>query len=343
MKKIFIWIILFICLLILTIYFILEHTYVTYEQDLRDFAIEDTASVSKIFIAEADGKTVLLTRTEQNHWLINNKRRARQDAIDNILITAKKIAVKYPVSEKARNNVIKLLAGKSTKVEFYDKRGRLLKTYYVGNATQDLSGTYMLLEINGKKSSVPFVTHIPGFHGFLNTRFFADTAIWQHRAIFTYSPEQIAEIEVINHTQPDQSFRIVWNSQQLRVEDYAHHPVKDFDTSKVVSYLHHYKSVYFEQVDNISPRERIDSVLKTPPLFTIRLKTTDNKVTRVSTYRMPNFKRVLDGSGNPYPYDVDRMYAQVVTPEGYVDFVFVQYVTFDLIQIPLKDLLIKKK
>ena len=38
----------------------------------NNFAISDTASVSKIFIADRNGTTITLNRNEKN-WVINNK------------------------------------------------------------------------------------------------------------------------------------------------------------------------------------------------------------------------------------------------------------------------------
>jgi hypothetical protein len=48
-----------------------------------------------------------------------------------------------------------------------------VKQYYVGHATQDNTGTYMLLTNpeTDKNYEDPFVTHIPGFDGFLSTRY----------------------------------------------------------------------------------------------------------------------------------------------------------------------------
>ena len=337
MKKNKIWILIALLLAAITVYFIFQTKNSTLSPELTDFAIEDTSSIVKIFIAEADGRTVTLTRQPDNTWLINNKRRARQDAIDIILETAKKITVKYPVPESARENTIKLLAGRSTKVEFYTAGSKKpIKVYYVGNATKDLSGTYMLLEKNGKKSSTPFVMHIPGFHGFLNTRFFADTALWQHRAIFTLEPAEIEEIKVLTQD-TSESFIIKKTNDGFALLDIKGKPVPGIDNELIRQYIDRFKSIYFEQVDNISPKSRIDSVLSTKPFYVISVTDTSGKTTKVETYRMPNFKNKIDEEGNPYPYDVDRMYARVFYSEGFVDFVYVQYVTFDLIQLKKSD------
>jgi hypothetical protein len=69
------------------------------------------------------------------------------------------------------------MAAKSTKIEIYSK-GEKVKQYYVGHATQDNTGTYMLLTNpeTDKNYEEPFITHIPGFEGFLSTRYLTESS-----------------------------------------------------------------------------------------------------------------------------------------------------------------------
>ena len=75
----------------------------------NNFAISDTASVSKIFIADRNGTTITLNRYEKN-WMVNNKYGVRKDAINTILNTIRLIRIQKPVSKNAFDNVIKNLA-----------------------------------------------------------------------------------------------------------------------------------------------------------------------------------------------------------------------------------------
>ena len=84
----------------------------------NNFAISDTASVSKIFIADRNGTTITLNRNEKN-WVINNKYEVRKDAIKTILTTINQIRIQRPVSITAFDNVIKNLATTGVKIEIY--------------------------------------------------------------------------------------------------------------------------------------------------------------------------------------------------------------------------------
>jgi len=67
-----------------------------------DFAIVDTSSIDKIFIADAQGKTVTLTKIN-NVWMVDNKYIARPDNIRLLIKTFGRIAVKSPGPKSAFN------------------------------------------------------------------------------------------------------------------------------------------------------------------------------------------------------------------------------------------------
>ena len=180
---------------------------------LADFAISDTARVDKIYIVDTDQNAVTLTRDPNSrYWDLNGTYKARKDAVDLLLKTFKRIKVKSPVPEAAKENVIKLLAAGGKKVEIYQGGDEPVKTYIVGNATQDHTGTYMLLETADEGlSTEPFITHMEGFTGFLSTRFFTDVEEWRYTGVFDYPALQITELHVQDHDHPERSFKILYN------------------------------------------------------------------------------------------------------------------------------------
>ena len=133
----------------------------TIKEELRDFAVKDTASITKIFLVDKAQKSVTLIRGSDNKWRVNSDYYARRDLIEVLLRTIHLIEVKSPISKASRNTVIKRLAAGATKVEIYQGDDQPSKVYYVGGATQNTMGTYMLLE----GSSNPFITFVPSFYG----------------------------------------------------------------------------------------------------------------------------------------------------------------------------------
>lgn len=156
----------FVLVAVIALYAIFTKKSSTIVGDLRDFAVSDTASINKLFLVDREGNKSLLTRVSPGKWMVNNKYNARQESINNLLNTIKSLEVKSPVGKNLYNNVMKLMASKSVKIEIYQK-GEPVKTYYVGHPTMDNLGTFMYIE----KSTVPYIMHIPGFNGFLSTRY----------------------------------------------------------------------------------------------------------------------------------------------------------------------------
>ena len=65
----------------------------TVDEDSRNFAFRDTASITRIFIADKDGNKADLKKTK-NCWVVNDKYNCRNDAILNLLEVIKLVEVK---------------------------------------------------------------------------------------------------------------------------------------------------------------------------------------------------------------------------------------------------------
>ena len=127
----------------LTFWFIVNKGSGTISAEMKDFAVKDTASINKIFLADKNGRTLTLERGGDGKWTVNEKYGVRMDALQTLLATIARVDVKEPVGKKAIDNVKKRLAAKSVKCEIY-QNGKLAKAYYVGTETQDMKGTYMI-------------------------------------------------------------------------------------------------------------------------------------------------------------------------------------------------------
>lgn len=169
----------------------------TDDMEDRKFAVKDTASIGKIFIADKEGNSSNILRTKDG-WFVNNKFKCRSDAILNLLEIIKNIDVKMPVPKSAQEETVKLLAGLSFKVEIYNTSNELIKQYYIGHETQDYEGSYMLLTDieNGENFKTPYICHLPGFKGYLKPRYICKENEWRSQQVITLTPNQIKQIKV---------------------------------------------------------------------------------------------------------------------------------------------------
>jgi hypothetical protein len=320
-----------IILAVIAAYFIYTQNVGTIKKELKDFAVEDTNAVTKIFLADRDGNSVLLEKQEDNTWMVNNKFKARQDAISMLLKTMHKVEIKAPVAKSAFENTVALLSTKGIKVEIYTGGKKPSKVYYVGNATSDKFGTYMLLE----NSSVPFITHIPGFYGFLTPRYFTEEEDWRSTELFKYNINDLKSVEFINHEKPEDSFLITdIDTENPIVKSPVDGKVfNNIDTTKIVGYLQLYQSINIEfYLNNKVSKSEQDSVIKCCPKFDLTVTDLLGNKKTIKAYNKPLPEGTLDINGKPLKYDFDKMYA--VINDG-KDFVSIQYYVFDPLMQPI--------
>lgn len=206
--------------------------------DDNNFAVSDTASVSKIFIADRSGTTITLNRVE-NNWIVNNKYEVRKDAITTILNTIQQIKIQRPVPKNAFETVVKNLATTGVKVEIYSDTKMPIKTYAIGNSTANHLGTYMLLA----DAESPFIVHIPSFNGFLSPRYGIQGGKlsekdWRTTTVFKLNSTDIKTISVNNIQKPEQSFML--NTQPMTLFNHEGEKVS-LDQEKVLHLLNSFK------------------------------------------------------------------------------------------------------
>ncbi len=294
---------------------------------LRDFAVQDTTAVDKIFLVDKDNNQILLER-EDSHWLVNKNANAREDLVNILLETIRRVEVYSPVPKTRQDYVIRDLSSNGIKCEIYQK-GEKVKTYYVGGVTQDNLGTYMLLE----NSAEPFVVSMPGFSGYLTTRYNTSEKEWISKRVYSYSFDQVASVEVEYPNEPSQSYKIInqGNNQfeLIRLDNKL--PVEHFDTVRVKQQLGRFKKVGFEFfVPEKFKTHRIDSVRQYTPIYRFNVTDVSGNSRELLCYTRPNKNKLKDDEGIPYENDIERLYA-VFDDE----MVVMQYYTTDMLTMRL--------
>ena len=292
----------------------------TIKKELRDFAVKDTSTITKIFLVDKNSSQILLERKE-GFWTVNENSRARKDAIDLLLKTINRISVKSPVPKAAKENIIKRLSSKSTKVEIY-VGDKMIKSYYVGDATQTHTGTYMLLE----NSASPFIMHIEGFNGFLSTRFFIEERLWKTSSIFSYAPKNIKSVSIAYPSKQEYSFKAIsLGENKFALEDSKGTNIEDFDTVRVKQFISMFKNVNYESP--IKAREtQIDSIKQSGIIQTFTVENQKGELNSINTYQVAVKDTTFYTDGTFLANDPDRMYTFLNNGK---DLVTIQYFAFD--------------
>jgi hypothetical protein len=333
MKKQYLYLIFLGSLLVVLVYFLMKakenDNGSTLDQRYSDFAIEDTSSIDKIIISDADGGKAVIERTGKDEWKLNGKYKARIDAVHLIFKTAKLISVKSEVPKSAEANVLKTMSVTFKKVEYYSN-GEILKTWYVGTPTRDHYGTYMLLERAGEeRSKVPYVMEIKGFFGHMASRFFTDEKEWRDKVLYALQPDEIKKIEFVNNEQTDYGFTIeVKSKNNFTLYDYQKKKVNGFDTVSVRAYLLNFRKIAFETFNRgVLTEKQEDSLRKAIPFAVVTVTDKNNQSLAIKTYRKAPTPEQKNIEGQSYQYDVERLFA--ILPSGEV--IIMQYGTFDKI------------
>lgn len=343
MKKNKILIITSLLLILITLLFLFTDTESTFISSSNEFAISDTASITKIFLADKKTHKVLLTRTD-NGWKVNNKYEARKEAINLLLQALNQIRIKQPVPKAMHNFIIKTLASTSIKTEIYQKKYRidffglfkafpyekLVKIYYVGPAAQDNMGNFMLIE----NTDCPYIVYLPGFRGFVSPRYSQYEEDWKDHTVFNYKMNQIASLQVEFPSDMKQSYEIVNHKSQFQLfKLFPKTEILNFDTLNIVSVLISFEKVNYEkQLTNSLRQGQLDTILHTMPIAIITIKDDKGNINKVRTARMKAVEGELDYDGKPLIYDRDRLYA-IIEQTG--EIVMIQYFVFSPLMRPL--------
>jgi hypothetical protein len=309
------------------------------------FAVSDTASITKIFIADLDTADVLLERTAQG-WIANKAYKAHNRKVDLLLETMMKLRVRSPVSVASHDNVVKRMAGISVKVEVYQMvhrinlfnsiklfpREKRTKVYYVGDATKDNMGTFMLME--GAPNA--YIVYIVGFRGFVASRYSPLLDNWRDYSVFKKRLADIKSVRVEFNREPEQSFTIETverlNYQITRLKDGS--VVPGFDTLRALNFLTSFADLRFEALlKNQMPAARIDSIVNSPFLHRITLIDKAGDTTQLTTFeKRLDYDHLVVDDFMDIPVDVDRLYGLTHNNK---DFVLLQYFVFDKVLRPL--------
>ena len=120
-------------------YFLFRNNFSTVREEDRNFSIADTASVTKIFLADRNNHSVTLERKGPGQWILNGIHETRQQGITLILDCLKKIRVQSRVPRNSYNTVVKELSTTGIKMEVYTHGNeKPEKVYFIGGSTQDV-------------------------------------------------------------------------------------------------------------------------------------------------------------------------------------------------------------
>jgi len=279
-----------------------------------NFAIKDTSNIVKFRISDTENNSIVISRENNNVWMIENSGfMARSYNVNLILETFHRIKVKQDVPNKGLDNLLTSLSVRHKKVEIYTKgNNQAIKTWYIGNATQDHLGTYMLLQVGKNKSIKPFITHKPGVNGSLDVRFFTSWIDWKSSSVFSYNnPYDIKSISIDFNDTKQESYLVKRNTDStVSLFDGNKNIISYFDSSAVAHYFTHYRKIHYNRIE-VAKLGVKDSIFSLNCNRRIKLKDINNNVIDVELWniKMPN--DYYDNNGLPLNWDPEHAYIRI--------------------------------
>ncbi len=334
-----------ILLVIAAIILLAQNHYSTLKENETNFSVSDTASVTKVFIADKSVNSVIIERTSEG-WVLNGKVKANDKLVSTLLATLKRMKVKAPVSLASHNNVVRRLGSSAKKIEIYQNAYRidlfgiklfeyekLSKVFYVGDITKDNLGTYMLME----GAERPYIVYLPGFRGFISSRFSPMVDDWRSHIVFNKSLNNINNLKIYFGENDSLGFDldVIDAMGNYKITRHLNGEVlKSFDTLKVLNLITSFSDLRYEsRLNNLLPPQKIDSIVNSPYKYEISLTDNSGNITYVKMFEK---NRVPESVTKLYdklvPVDHDRMYALI---NGGDDFVLMQYYIFDKVLHPI--------
>ncbi len=331
-----------IILIITALFLVFNRGTGTFKDHDKEFAVKDTATITKVFLADKKNRTVLLEKVGAGDWLVNGTYKARNSGVNLLLETFTHLVPKYPVPKSAHDNVVALLATSSVKVEIYQvvyridlfglrlfPHEKLTKTYYVGGATQDNMGTFMLME----GADVPFVVQLLGFRGYVAPRYSTLEKDWRDHTVFRKSLAEIRQVIMEIPLEPENSYKVIKENRDLKlIKLQTNEAFKQYDTLRLLNFLTAFADIRYEALLNDMEQHRKDSIIHSTPKNILTVVDTKGDSTTIITYFKPNDNQAMDVKGNLYVNDLDRLYALINNKK---DFVLIQYYVFDKVLRPL--------
>lgn len=296
----------------------------TMDEDSRSFKIKDTASITKIFIADKNGNKSLLQRTAKG-WVVNNKFACRTDAILNLMEVIKHVDVKMTVPKQAIDATLKTMSANAIKVEIYAGED-LIKQYYVGHEPQGAEGSYLLLTNTetGENYKDPYLCCIPGFVGFLKPRYIANENEWRDRVVINYTPPQLRQIKVDYYNLPDSSFAInLLNTTTFKLVDTKNKELA-FNETKLRQYIAYYQNLSYEFLFTGQDKRLEDSLALQKPFCKITIVGNGFSNSEYKFYYKTSVF-TAEQNGVTYKYDPDRLYLKFANDK---EWALIQYFVF---------------
>lgn len=284
----------------------------TLEKEESNFAFKNIEDISEIRLSDNTGTKISLTKNEDEQWVADKQYEVGEMPLGLLLEAVQKVQVFGNVPANGVENAMRDLVRKHQKIEIYTGSKKPSKVYYIGGATLNGEGTYMLMEVNGEPAKKPYITYIPGVRAYLTSRYDAALLHWRSIWVYNTNSANIKAVSVTYHNVDSlQSFSLEkkengeYNFYNFQKEFAQEQPKK----LRVSQYLDFYQGLSIEAFKNDYNGK--DSIMAKGKFCTISLTDLSGKTKTAELYRAPVTEASMvrtDPNGRPLKFDLEHFY-----------------------------------
>ncbi|MBK8723682.1 MAG: hypothetical protein IPL95_15930 [Saprospiraceae bacterium] len=282
----------------------------------KDFAIKNFDEVFKIFLADRKGHKILLERKDKDNWTLNGKFDVRPDAMLMMRQVMTYVSIKTVPTNSAMSGIISDLATQGIKVEAYNQKNELIKSYIVGGANKDESGTYMIMD----GAEQPYLTYIEMLPGGLRTRYMVNEDDWKDRRFFKEPIENIKQVVVEYPSLQSKSFKLIHDGSNFTIQPLMSNMPKSANPIKrgiAEKYLDQFKGIGAEAF-RTSMVEKDSIIANLRPFATIKMTNIQNKETSISLYPIEKEEMTAEEREKNIGKSIERYFGNCSNGEFYL-------------------------
>jgi hypothetical protein len=252
-------IILIVLIVVSAIYFLFDRNNTLSKESA--FACNDLSKVTCINIKNGESSFAIIKKN--NQWYYNSKFAVKSSLMSICYKLFSQVEIKSAVPKKKSNAIAEKLKQTGTEITLYET-DKIIKHYYLwaDTLTRD---TYMMMA----NKEIPYIVTLPSIHGNFTAVFKLNSGSWRDMTIIHYTPDQIANVQVENTADQNQSFELFISSKgKASLINLKSGKAVSFKPEAVEAYLYCYKNIKAVSfIENIS--EILKKIKKKLPLFKV--------------------------------------------------------------------------
>ncbi len=279
----------------------------------REFILEEPEDVEVLTI-ESKARPVIHLSKRKDGWYINDKQKANDRIVKNMLRTMNRMSIKYIPAVEENKTAIKRMANHAMDIKAYDSKGKLINEFVLGTNTNDEYGTYCMRP--GSKQS--YVMSIPSIQGGIRNYFTQSQEEMRELMVFSYDPNDIREIRIDYPKSKQDGFTLSREgaAYELKSDYTSGEPVANV----IEAYFKDYSSLVCEFVQN--DHELKDSILALIPFMKMTVEAQNREPLSLDIF--PAIDMTDTSYNTRSPDDLSKFHEKFFAHSNLGDFYYVQ-------------------